>query len=160
MSGGERRRVALCRLLLSSRYASWTATNHLDADRVACSSTPHYDKGRGAVTPIATSRHVGLDPSSTVGGDPLGGNYSSGSTREKPLAIGERRAPQARSRGAGMGSHAPRASQAKARHASGLEQLLAEARPARGTQEITSLRDQPGRGVVRIGSAQGYATRS
>ena len=99
LSGGERRRVALCRLLLSAPDLLLLdePTNHLDAESVAWLER-HLEEYKGAVVAVTHDRYF-LD--NVAGwileldrgrGIPFQGNYSSW-LEQKPAASSRRSAP-------------------------------------------------------------------
>ena len=118
LSGGERRRVALCRLLLSAPDLLLLdePTNHLDAESVLWLERFLADY-RGTVVAVTHDRYfldnvAGWIPRARRGrGIPFQGNYSSGSSRSERLAHeGKQESARRRARaGAGVGARSPRA---------------------------------------------------
>ena len=142
LSGGERRRVALCRLLLSAPDLLLLdePTNHLDAESVAWLER-HLQEYRGTVVAITHDRYF-LD--NVAGwileldrghGIPWEGNYSSWLEQKEARLAGEEKADAARRRALARELEwvrmAPRARQAKGRaRLNAYEQLLADAQSA------------------------------
>ncbi len=105
LSGGERRRVALCRLLLSAPDLLLLdePTNHLDAESVAWLEQ-HLEEYRGTIVAVTHDRYF-LD--NVAGwileldrgrGIPFKGNYSSWLEQKQERLAQEERADSARSR--------------------------------------------------------------
>jgi energy-dependent translational throttle protein EttA len=149
LSGGERRRVALCRLLLSAPDLLLLdePTNHLDAESVAWLER-FLDEYRGTVIAVTHDRYfldnvagwiLELDRGQGI---PWKGNYSSWlEQKEARLAVEEK---QAGARRRALAAElewvrsSPRARQAKSKaRLAGYERLVAEEREARpGAVEI------------------------
>lgn len=146
LSGGERRRVALCRLLLSSPDLLLLdePTNHLDAESVAWLERFLRDYA-GTVVAITHDRYF-LD--NVAGwileldrgrGIPFQGNYSSWLEQKQTRLAQEDKADSARGRTLQRELEwvrmAPKARQAKGKaRLSAYEKLLAEAKEAEGRQ--------------------------
>ncbi len=144
LSGGERRRVALCRLLLSrpDLLLLGEPTNHLDAESVAWLERFLHDYS-GTVVAVTHDRYF-LD--NVAGwileldrgrGIPFQGNYSSWLEQKQARLKSEERADSARQRTLARELEwvrmAPKARQAKGRaRLSAYESLLAEANAADG----------------------------
>jgi ATP-binding cassette ChvD family protein len=149
LSGGERRRVALCRLLLSQpdMLLLDEPTNHLDAESVAWLERFLHDY-KGTVVAITHDRYF-LD--NVAGwileldrgrGIPYEGNYSSWLEQKKKRLAQEEKEEQARQRTLDRElewiSASPRARQAKSKaRITAYEDLLAQAENrAEGTAQI------------------------
>ena len=147
LSGGERRRVALCRLLLShpDLLLLDEPTNHLDAESVAWLERFLRDY-TGTVVAITHDRYF-LD--NVAGwileldrgrGFPFGGNYSSWLEQKQARLAQEEKAESARQRTLARELEwvrmAPKARQAKGKaRLSAYESLLAEAQSGQGRDE-------------------------
>jgi len=149
LSGGERRRVALCRLLLSQPDLLLLdePTNHLDAESVAWLER-HLQDYKGTVVAITHDRYF-LD--NVAGwileldrgrGIPYQGNYSGWLEQKRKRLAQEEREEQARQRTLAREAEwiqaSPRARQAKAKaRVTAYEELLREAQErAPGTAQI------------------------
>ncbi|MDA0661991.1 MAG: energy-dependent translational throttle protein EttA [Proteobacteria bacterium] len=140
LSGGERRRVALCRLLLQkpSLLLLDEPTNHLDAESVAWLER-HLREYEGTVVMVTHDRYfldnvtgwiLELDRGSGI---PYEGNYSAWVEQKQKRMAHEDRADQARLRTLAMEQEwiasSPRARQAKSKaRISAYEKMLAESR--------------------------------
>ena len=166
LSGGERRRVALCRLLLSKpdMLLLDEPTNHLDAESVAWLER-FLSEYPGTVVAVTHDRYF-LD--NVAGwileldrgrGIPWKGNYSSWlEQKQKRLEVEEKQAeragahPAARAR---VDPHEPAARQAKGKaRINAYEALLAEGEDARAEQASRS-RSRPGRGSATCRRGRG-----
>jgi sulfate-transporting ATPase len=149
LSGGERRRVALCRLLLSSPDLLLLdePTNHLDAESVAWLER-HLEEYAGTVVAVTHDRYF-LD--NVAGwileldrgrGIPWKGNYSSWLEQKRTRLAQEEKGESARQKALGRELEwvrsSPRARQAKSKaRLTSYESLLAEeGRRRAGTVEI------------------------
>ena len=149
LSGGERRRVALCRLLLSSPDLLLLdePTNHLDAESVAWLERTLQDYP-GTVVAVTHDRYF-LD--NVAGwileldrgfGIPWEGNYSSWLAQKQARLAGEEKADRARQRTLERELEwirmSPRARQAKSKaRVTAYNQLVADAEAAeRGTEKL------------------------
>jgi ATP-binding cassette ChvD family protein len=156
LSGGERRRVALCRLLLEAPDLLLLdePTNHLDAESVAWLET-HLEKYAGTVVAVTHDRYfldnvakwiLELDRGRGV---PFSGNYSSWLEQKIERMSREQKQADARQRTLArelewvrMGAKA-RQAKGKAR-LSAYEQLLAEANDAKETARELEIAIPPG----------------
>ncbi len=144
LSGGERRRVALCRLLLSAPDLLLLdePTNHLDAESVAWLET-HLEEYKGTIVAVTHDRYF-LD--NVAGwileldrgrGHPFEGNYSSWLEQRRERLTQEDKADSARARTLDRELEwvrmAPKARQSKGKaRLAAYEKLLAEAKAADG----------------------------
>jgi len=149
LSGGERRRVALCRLLLSKPDVLLLdePTNHLDAESVAWLER-YLKEYPGTVVAITHDRYFLDNVAGWIleldrgAGIPWEGNYSSWLDQKKQRLAAEEKQESAHQRTLERELEwvrmAPRARQAKSKaRLASYEQLLAEDRGARdGTAEI------------------------
>src|SRR4051812_36633775 len=156
LSGGERRRVALCRLLLSKPDLLLLdePTNHLDAESVAWLER-HLHEYHGTVVAVTHDRYF-LD--NVAGwileldrgfGIPWEGNYSSWLEQKEARLAKEERADVARQRTLNRELEwirmSPRARQAKGKaRLNAYEQLLAEANAAEQRAEKLEIWIPPG----------------
>ncbi|HET8929105.1 MAG TPA: energy-dependent translational throttle protein EttA [Acidimicrobiales bacterium] len=147
LSGGERRRVALCRLLMShpDLLLLDEPTNHLDAESVAWLERTLRDYG-GTVVAVTHDRYF-LD--NVAGwileldrgrGIPFKGNYSSWLEQKEARLVAEDKADSARARTLRRELEwvrmSPKARQAKGKaRLTAYEKLLAESRAAEGRTE-------------------------
>ena len=174
LSGGERRRVALCRLLLSAPDLLLLdePTNHLDAESVAWLER-FLDEYRGTVIAVTHDRYFLDNVAGWIleldrgAGIPWKGNYSSWlEQKEARLAVEEK---QAAARRRALAAElewvrsSPRARQAKSKaRLAGYERLVAEEREARpGAVEIR-IPPAPRLGdlvVESVGLVKGYGDR-
>ncbi len=150
LSGGERRRVALCRLLLSAPDLLLLdePTNHLDAESVAWLER-HLQEYRGTVVAITHDRYFLDNVAGWIleldrgAGIPWEGNYSSWlDQKQARLAVEEKQESARRrtlSRELEWVRMAPRARQAKSKaRVNAYEALLAEeSEQRRASAEIT-----------------------
>ncbi|HEX7133752.1 MAG TPA: energy-dependent translational throttle protein EttA [Iamia sp.] len=176
LSGGERRRVALCRLLLSAPDLLLLdePTNHLDAESVAWLERFLRDYA-GTVVAITHDRYF-LD--NVAGwileldrgrGIPFQGNYSSWLEQKQARLAQEDKADSARGRTLQRELEwvrmAPKARQAKGRaRLSAYEKLLAEAKEAEGRSRDLQIAipagDRLGDQVIEVsGLSKGYGDR-
>ncbi|MHB1923276.1 MAG: energy-dependent translational throttle protein EttA [Acidimicrobiales bacterium] len=156
LSGGERRRVALCRLLLSAPDLLLLdePTNHLDAESVAWLER-HLQEYAGTVVAVTHDRYF-LD--NVAGwileldrgrGIPWEGNYTSWLEQKESRLASEEKADSARRRALERELEwvrmAPRARQAKGKaRLTAYEALLAESEAADGRSERLELSIPPG----------------
>jgi sulfate-transporting ATPase len=156
LSGGERRRVALCRLLLSSPDLLLLdePTNHLDAESVAWLERTLQDYP-GTVVAVTHDRYF-LD--NVAGwileldrgfGIPWEGNYSSWLDQKQARLAGEEKADRARQRTLERELDwirmSPRARQAKSRaRVTAYNQLVADAEAAERVPEKLEMSIPPG----------------
>jgi ATP-binding cassette ChvD family protein len=150
LSGGERRRVALCRLLLSAPDLLLLdePTNHLDAESVAWLER-HLQEYRGTVVAITHDRYFLDNVAGWIleldrgAGIPWEGNYSSWLDQKQARLAVEEKQESARRRTLARELEwvrmAPRARQAKSKaRVSAYEALLAEeSEQRRASAEIT-----------------------
>jgi ATP-binding cassette ChvD family protein len=156
LSGGERRRVALCRLLLAKPDLLLLdePTNHLDAESVAWLERTLQDYP-GTVVAVTHDRYfldnvagwiLELDRGSGI---PWEGNYSSWLEQKQSRLANEEKADKARQRTLERELEwvrmAPRARQAKAKaRLNNYESLLAEANAGPERQEKLEIQIPPG----------------
>jgi ATP-binding cassette ChvD family protein len=156
LSGGERRRVALCRLLLSKPDLLLLdePTNHLDAESVAWLER-HLQEYKGTVVAVTHDRYF-LD--NVAGwileldrghGIPWEGNYSSWLEQKEQRLAQEEKVDEARRRTLARELEwvrmAPRARQAKGKaRINAYEQLVAEAASAEQRTEKLQIAIPPG----------------
>jgi len=156
LSGGERRRVALCRLLLSKPDLLLLdePTNHLDAESVAWLER-HLQEYHGTVVAVTHDRYF-LD--NVAGwileldrghGIPWEGNYSSWLEQKERRLAQEEKVDEARRRTLARELEwirmAPRARQAKGKaRINAYEQLVAEARAAEQRPDRLQISIPPG----------------
>src|SRR5215218_2546170 len=138
LSGGERRRVALCRLLLSAPDLLLLdePTNHLDAESVAWLEQ-HLEQYKGTIVAVTHDRYFLDNVAGWIleldrgAGIPWEGNYSSWLDQKKKRLEGEEKAESARQRTLARELEwvraSPRARQAKSKaRLAAYEQLLAD----------------------------------
>jgi ATP-binding cassette ChvD family protein len=156
LSGGERRRVALCRLLLSKPDLLLLdePTNHLDAESVAWLEQT-LQRYPGTIVAITHDRYfldnvaqwiLELDRGK---GFPFEGNYSSWLEQKRDRLAKEQKADSARAktleRELEWVRMSPKARQAKSKARLGAyEKLLAEAREAEGRGKALEINIPPG----------------
>jgi ATP-binding cassette ChvD family protein len=156
LSGGERRRVALCRLLLSKPDLLLLdePTNHLDAESVAWLER-HLQEYHGTVVAVTHDRYF-LD--NVAGwileldrgyGIPWEGNYSSWLEQKDARLAQEEKVDEARRRTLERELEwirmAPRARQAKGKaRITAYEQLVAESEASEGRQDKLQMSIPPG----------------
>jgi energy-dependent translational throttle protein EttA len=156
LSGGERRRVALCRLLLSKPDLMLLdePTNHLDAESVAWLER-HLQEYHGTVVAVTHDRYF-LD--NVAGwileldrgyGIPWEGNYSSWLEQKDARLAQEEKVDEARRRTLERELEwirmAPRARQAKGKaRITAYEQLVAESEASEGRQDKLQMSIPPG----------------
>ncbi len=176
LSGGERRRVALCRLLLSKPDLLLLdePTNHLDAESVAWLERTLQDYP-GTVVAVTHDRYfldnvagwiLELDRGSGI---PWEGNYSSWLAQKEARLAAEERADEARRRSLQRELEwihlSPRARQSKGKaRISAYHQLLAEAEAAEQRADKLDLVIPPGprlgdQVVEADGVVKGYGDR-
>jgi ATP-binding cassette ChvD family protein len=156
LSGGEKRRVALCRLLLShpDLLLLDEPTNHLDAESVEWLER-FLQEYSGTVVAITHDRYFLDNVAQWIleldrgRGIPFEGNYSSWLEQKLARMAGEERAGEARQRTLARELEwvrlAPRARQAKGKARLGAyEKLLAEANDAKGAARELEIAIPPG----------------
>jgi sulfate-transporting ATPase len=156
LSGGEKRRVALCRLLLShpDLLLLDEPTNHLDAESVEWLER-FLQEYSGTVVAITHDRYFLDNVAQWIleldhgRGIPFEGNYSSWLEQKLARLAGEERAGDARQRTLARELEwvrlAPRARQAKGKARLGAyEKLLAEANDAKGSVRELEIAIPPG----------------
>ena len=156
LSGGEKRRVALCRLLLShpDLLLLDEPTNHLDAESVEWLER-FLQEYSGTVVAITHDRYFLDNVAQWIleldrgRGIPFEGNYSSWLEQKLARLAGEERAGEARQRTLARELEwvrlAPRARQAKGKARLGAyEKLLAEANDAKGAARELEIAIPPG----------------
>jgi ATP-binding cassette ChvD family protein len=156
LSGGERRRVALCRLLLSKPDLLLLdePTNHLDAESVAWLERTLQDYP-GTVVAVTHDRYFLDNVAGWIleldrgAGIPWEGNYSSWLEQKQARLANEEKADKARQRTLERELEwvrmAPRARQAKAKaRVNAYERLLAEANDAPDRQDKLEITIPPG----------------
>ncbi len=156
LSGGEKRRVALCRLLLShpDLLLLDEPTNHLDAESVYWLER-FLQEYSGTVVAITHDRYFLDNVAQWIleldrgRGIPFQGNYSSWLEQKLARLAGEQRASDARQRTLARELEwvrlAPRARQAKGKARLGAyEKLLAEANDTKGAERELEIAIPPG----------------
>ena len=156
LSGGERRRVALCRLLLAKPDLLLLdePTNHLDAESVAWLERTLQDYP-GTVVAVTHDRYFLDNVAGWIleldrgAGIPWEGNYSSWLEQKQHRLANEEKADKARQRTLERELEwvrmAPRARQAKAKaRLTSYEQLLAESQSAPERQDKLEIQIPPG----------------
>jgi ATP-binding cassette ChvD family protein len=156
LSGGERRRVALCRLLLSKPDLLLLdePTNHLDAESVAWLER-HLQEYHGTVVAVTHDRYFLDNVAGWIleldrgAGIPWEGNYSSWLEQKDQRLAQEEKVDEARRRTLAHELEwirmAPRARQAKGKaRITAYEQLVAEAESVEARQEKLQIMIPPG----------------
>src|SRR5206468_5616588 len=156
LSGGERRRVALCRVLLSQPDLLLLdePTNHLDAESVAWLER-HLAEFPGCVVAVTHDRYFLDNVAGWIleldrgAGIPWKGNYSSWLEQKEERLKQEEKSESARRRTLGRELEwvrmSPRARQAKGKaRLNHYEQLLAEEREAEKRVEANEIHIPPG----------------
>jgi ATP-binding cassette ChvD family protein len=176
LSGGERRRVALCRLLLSKPDLLLLdePTNHLDAESVAWLER-HLQEYHGTVVAVTHDRYFLDNVAGWIleldrgAGIPWEGNYSSWLEQKDQRLAQEEKVDEARRRTLERELEwirmAPRARQAKGKaRITAYEQLVAEAEATEARQDKLQISIPPGPRLGELvveadGLAKGYGDR-
>jgi sulfate-transporting ATPase len=174
LSGGERRRVALCRLLLSRPDILLLdePTNHLDAETVGWLQR-HLQEYAGMVVAITHDRYFLDEVAEWIleldrgKGHPFEGNYSSWLEQKRTRLAQEEKEESARQRQlaeeAEWVKRSPEGRRAKAKaRITAYETLLTRERPKQLTKPVIMIPDGPRLGAVVVeadGVAKGFGDR-